>query len=159
MSLIISLLALLATFYQLYLQRVHNEKSLKPLVQINLTDDAGLIYVHIQNNGVGPFLVEKFLFSKNGRVYSNIRDCLKLSPRFYQYIPINESVKKVVPPGTYLEVFSKQFDGKVTDSEIDDVRHQLAVLKLKVEGRDIYNNRIVVERDFCWFERHKVGNS
>ena len=38
LTLAISILALLATFYQLYLQRVHNEKSLKPLGQLDLYD-------------------------------------------------------------------------------------------------------------------------
>lgn len=36
LSLIISLLALLATFYQAHLQRVHNQKSVQPLAEINL---------------------------------------------------------------------------------------------------------------------------
>ena len=151
---IISVLALLATFYQLHLQRVHNEKSLKPLVQIDLTDEAGLLYVHIQNNGVGPFIVEKLTFLKDGEVYADIKDCLTLSSRLYQYVPISPAVKKVILPGNYLEIFSKQFDENAALVEIEVVRRELAVLRLKVEGRDIYNNRIVVERELSWFVRH-----
>lgn len=149
-----SLLALVATFYQLYLQRVHNEKSLTPLVQINLTDNAGLINVHVQNNGVGPFIVEKLTFVKDGKTYDNIQQCLSLSPRAYQHISVNESVKKVLLPGAFLEVFSKQFDLNATKDEIEDVRKELAALTLKVEGRDIYKNGSTTERKLTWFVRH-----
>lgn len=62
-TVIISLLALLATFYQLHLQRVHNEKSLKPLAQIDLVDRDKLS-VHIPNNGVGPMIVETIFYLK-----------------------------------------------------------------------------------------------
>lgn len=155
MALIISLLALLATFYQLYLQRVHNEKSLKPLAQIDLMDRDKLLYVHIQNNGVGPLVVEKLAFVKDDKRYHNIEHCLSLSPRSYQHILITESVKKVVLAGGYIEVFSKQFSEEDTHEKMDDVRQQLASLKLKVEGRDIYSNKVTVERDLIWFIRYE----
>lgn len=153
MSDVISILGLLAIIYQLYLQRVHNEKSLKPLVQIDLTDSAGLLYVHVQNNGVGPFIAERLIFFKDGQVFSTIKDCLTLSHEVYQYVPVNEPVTRVIPPGTYLEVFSKQF-AKPAALETDDVRRQFAALRLKVEGRDIYNNKVSAERDLSWFIRH-----
>ena len=154
MATVISLLALLATFYQLYLQRVHNEKSLKPLVQIDLMDRGKLLYVRIQNNGVGPLIVEKLTFLKNGKSYSNLEDCLELSPRSYQHLSIIESVKKVLVAGSYLEVFSKQFEESSTDEELDSTRRQLAALTLRMDGLDIYNNKVTVERDLRWFMRH-----
>lgn len=156
-GIILPLLALIGTFYQLYLQRVHNEKSLRPLVQIDLTDHERLLYVHVQNNGVGPYIVERLVFFKDDKTYFNIEDCLDLSPRTYQHISVTETVKKVVPPGMFLQVFSHRFDEKCSDQEINDVRQQLAVLKLKVEGRDIYNNRITAKRELSWFMRHGVS--
>ena len=155
MAITISLLALLATFYQLYLQRVHNEKSLKPLVQIDLLDRDRLLYVHIQNNGVGPLIVEKLTFVKDDKHYDKIEQCLSLSPRSYQHITVSDSVQKVVLAGAYLEVFAKQFSEDMQD-QMDDVRQQLASLKIKVESRDIYNNKMTVERDLLWFIRHNI---
>ena len=157
MAIILSLLALLATFYQLHLQRVHNEKSLKPLVQIDLLDRDKLVYVHVQNNGVGPLIIERLTFFKNDQSYSRIEDCLKLHPKSYQYIPITDSSQKVILPGAYLEVFSTRFAAQNTQEEIDDVRQQLSVLRLKVEGRDIYNNQIIAKRKLSWFIRHQVS--
>jgi hypothetical protein len=139
------------------LQRVHNEKSLKPLIQIDWADRHNLIYVHVQNNGVGPFIIEKLTFTIDGKCYSNIEDCLELDPRSYQHISINGSITKVILPGNYFEVFSMQRRENDSDREIDNVRQQLSVLSLKVEGRDIYNNKIVTERDLTCFMRHGVA--
>jgi hypothetical protein len=155
MALALSILALLATFYQAYLQRIHNEKSVKPLIQINLTDSNGLIFVHIQNNGLGPVIVQKLVFIKDEQLYNDIKDCLALNPNSYQHVSINKSVTKVVPPGTYLEVFSKQFDTTNALAEMDKIRRELATIKLKVEGKDIYDNKVIVERELSWFVRHE----
>ncbi|HVW96132.1 MAG TPA: hypothetical protein VHA56_09210 [Mucilaginibacter sp.] len=154
LSLFLSLLALLATYYQAHLQRVHNGKSVKPLIQITLTDDKGLIFIHIQNNGLGPAIVERLTFIKNGQVYHDIKDSLTLNPSHYQHIVVNEAVNKVILPGTYLEVFSKQFDVATENVELDTIRNELATIKLTVEGRDIYDKKIETERDLIWFLRH-----
>jgi hypothetical protein len=154
MALALSILALLATFYQLYLQRIRNEKSVKPLLQINLTDHNGLIYVHVQNNGLGPVIIERLIFLKDGLPHNDIKNCLEFDSKQYQHVTINESVKKVIPHGTYMEVFSKQFESNFTKDEIDNIRRQLAALQLEVEGRDIYDHKISAKRDLSWFVRH-----
>jgi hypothetical protein len=157
MALVLSILALLATFYQAYIQRSHNEKSVKPLVQINLTDYNGLLYVHIQNNGLGPFIVERLVFTKGDEVYRDITECLSLDPRKYQHVPISAAVTKVVPQGTYLEVFSKQFGIEDDGMELNNTRCELSALQLKVEGKDIYDNKINIERELKWFaKRHNI---
>lgn len=56
-----------------------------------------------------------------------------------------------------LEAFSKQFDKNSQGSEIIAVRQQLGAIKLKAEGRDVYNNKIAIERDLSWFIRHTVS--
>ncbi|MGB3586559.1 MAG: hypothetical protein WBA23_08475 [Tunicatimonas sp.] len=154
MVLAISLLALLATFYELHLQRRHNEKSLKPIAQITLTDRGKLLSVHIENNGVGPLIVEKLTFTKDSKHYTNIENCLDLNPRSYQHIPVTEFVKQIILPGSYDAVFSMEFGEGNTDKEMAKVREQLAVLRLKVDGRDIYDNKVAVERELRWFIRH-----
>ncbi len=155
MAITISLLALLATFYELHLQRIHNRKSLRPLAQIDVFDREKLMYVYVQNNGVGPLIIDRLTFIKDGKRYDDIKDCLELDPKSYMHMQIKESVKKVVTPGSFLEVFSTRFEDHEGEKEMDAIRGQLAVLRLKVEGRDIYDSKIVVERDLHWFERHK----
>ncbi|MCF0075737.1 hypothetical protein LZD49_35025 [Dyadobacter sp. CY261] len=95
MATLLSLLALFATFYQLYLQRTHNEKSLKPLPQIVLGDHGQDIFVHIRNNGVGPLIVESLTFTRNGKAYSGIEECLDLPPRSYMHVRVTSTAKKL----------------------------------------------------------------
>ncbi len=147
-------MALLVTIYELHLQRRHNEKSLQPIAQIAITDRGKLLSIHIENNGVGPLIVEKLIFTKDGKHYTNIEDCLDLNPRSYQHISVSDSSKKVILPGSYEEVFSMKFEEGNIDKEMDNVRELLAALNLKIDGRDIYNNKVTVDRDLRWFIRH-----
>ncbi|CCH56549.1 hypothetical protein BN8_05904 [Fibrisoma limi BUZ 3] len=154
MAIIISILALLATFYQLYLQRTHNEKSLKPLGQIDLPDYNKQLAVHIRNNGLGPLIIDRLLFIKDGQPYTAIDDCLDLDPKSYMRVAITNAVKRVVLPNAHLVVFETRFDEHEGESEINHARRQLALITLKVEGRDIYDNKITLERDLQWFSRY-----
>lgn len=154
LSLAISCLALLATFYQAHLQRVHNQKSVKPLPQIDLLDREGLLFVHVQNNGVGPLIVDKMTFTKDGKSYYRIQDCLDIDPTKYYHVDVTDTNKKVVIPGGFLQVFSETLDPKENQEIIALFQKQLAMLHLKVEGHDIYNNRIIIEKKLDWFARH-----
>lgn len=148
------MLALLATFYQLYLQRVHNEKSVRPLGQIDLIDINRRLAVHVVNNGMGPMIVDRLTFFREGNSYSNIEECLKLDFHSYQRIPVNETLQKVVPPGNYLEVFVTEFDQNEPEGQPDNARKQLSPITVRVVCRDIYDNRFTFERNLEWFSRH-----
>ncbi|WP_077920527.1 hypothetical protein [Spirosoma sp. 209] len=154
MAILISVLALLATFYQLHLQRVHNEKSLKPLGQIELPDHNKQLAVHIRNNGLGPLLIDRLTFVQHGQSYTAIDDCLALEPRSYMRVTIDDTVKRVILPHAYLVVFETRFDEHEREADINCVRKQLASITLTVEGRDMYDNHIVLTRNFNWFSRY-----
>lgn len=155
MAIIISLLALLATFYQLYLQRLHNEKSLKPLGQIDVGDRKKHIYVHIQNNGLGPLIIDSVIFTKDGIKYKTISECLTLDPKSYWHVSLSSTDKKVILPNTHLVVFNKNTENN-SPEEIEDIKKQLTPITLKVSCRDIYNNTFSFERNLEWFSRHIV---
>ena len=152
-SIIISLLALLATFYQLRLQRIHNEKSVKPLVQIDLPDRKNQIAVHIRNNGLGPLIIDRLTFIKNDNTYTSIADCLDLDPKSYMHVSVNDAVKRVVLPNSHLVVFEKNLENH-TEEEIRRIREELTPITLQMDGRDIYDNTITFKRNFEWFSRY-----
>lgn len=154
MTVVISWLAWLALLYQVYLQRTHNEKSLKPLGQIDLEDRQGHIYVRVTNNGLGPMIVDQLIFQKAGKTYTIIEDCLELDSRSYTRVSVNESVRKVILPNGHLVIFETRLERSEEDAH--RVRHQLSPIGLKVAFRDIYDNRAVIERDFGWFSRHAI---
>ena len=155
MSISISMVALLATFYQLYLQRAHNEKSLKPLGQIVLTDHNQIISVCLHNRGLGPLIIEKLAFIKNSTVHFSIEECLDIDLRSYMHIAKDDMIERVLLPNSSLVVFEKNFRN-LTGEEMDQTRKQLDSISLKAEGRDIYDNKIIFERDFKWFSRYSL---
>jgi hypothetical protein len=153
LAIIISVLALLATFYQLYLQRIHNEKSLKPLGQVDLGDQKKRLYIHIQNNGLGPMLIDTLTFINQGHHYFAISDCLSLDPKSYWHILLSNTAKKIILPNAYLVVFEKNIESHSLE-EIESIRKQLSSITLKVDYRDIYENRFTLKRSLEWFSRH-----
>ncbi|MBD2704675.1 hypothetical protein IC229_28825 [Spirosoma sp. BT702] len=153
-AVVISWLALLATLYQLYLQRIHNEKSLKPLGQIDVEDRQGHFYVYVTNKGMGPMLIDQLLFVKDGKTYTTIDPCLNLVRQSYTAISVNETVQKVILPNGHLVIFETRLEKKEEDRQ--RVRQQLSAIRLKVAFRDIYNNKLTIERDLHWFLRYDL---
>lgn len=155
MAIAISLLALLATFYELYLQRIHNEKSLRPLPQIVLGDQSSEISVRLNNHGLGPMIVEAISFMKEEQRYATITDCIDFEPRSYMHTAIYDNREKIVLPGQSLDIFATEFSGPKDQALLDEVRKQLSRLALEVRGRDIYDKKFALGRDFSWFSRHQ----
>jgi hypothetical protein len=154
---VISLCALCATIFELYLNRRHNAKSLKPIPQIVLGDIQRQLFVHLQNNGVGPLVVEGLSFVKSGAEYPGIQECLTSDPKSYNHdTEISRETPKVILPGAYLEVFGMIFDDHEGDVELSRVRAELAGLRMKVIAKDIYDKKLTVARNFQWFARHSL---
>lgn len=154
MEWLFSLLALLATLFGFYLQRRESEKSQKPIPQIVFGDTERQIFVRVYNNGVGPLITDQLAFIKDGNSYTDIEECLDLDPKSYMHTQITGAAKKVIIPGSYLEVFSTRFEEHEGESDMDQVKRQLSQLTLKADCRDIYHNKITIERDLKWFSRH-----
>lgn len=153
MAIAISVLALIATFYQLYLQRTHNEKSLRPLGQIKFVDQKTQLAVQIENCGLGPMIIESLSFSKEGKASSKIDEYLDLDSRSFFSASIDSKIKKVLTPSGQMDVFAKDVTS-LTPEEIDLVRGKLSIIDVKLVYRDIYNNQFTAERSLQWFSRH-----
>lgn len=139
---------MLATCFQLYLQRVHNQKSVKPLAQIAFTDQNNLLAVRLHNNGLEPLIVSGFALHKNSVSHSSTDDCLALDPKTYWHVAVNDAVQRVILPNSYLTVFEKNLE-KHTDEKKNDVRKQLTPLTLQVHYCDIYDREFTIERGFA----------
>ncbi|WP_240699464.1 hypothetical protein [Spirosoma sordidisoli] len=153
----ISWLAWFALLYQVYLQRTHNEKSVKPLGQIDLEDRQGYIYVRVTNNGLGPMIIDQLFFVKEGKTYTAIEDCLDLYPRSYTRISVNKSVRKVILPNSHLIIFETRLEKSGEDAH--RVRQQLSSIGLQVAFRDIYDNKSTIKRELQWFSRYSLANA
>ena len=101
-------------------------------------------------------LIDRITFFKDGKSYVNIQDCLNLPSRSYKRIPVSELIKKVILPNAALDVFSTEFEAHEGETEIENARKQLSPITLKVDYRDIYHNKFVLERSLEWFSRHMI---
>lgn len=104
-------------------------------------------------------IIDRITFFKERKSYTNIEDHLSLHARSYRRIPISESVKKVVLPGAPFEVFATEFEDHEGEAEIINARKQLSAITLKVDYRDIYENKFTLERSLEWFSRHITEES
>ncbi len=157
LSLAMSFLALVATFYQAHLQRIHNQKSVQPLAQINLRDRDGEMFIRVGNNGVGPLIVDRVTFTKDGQQYERIQDCLGIDPKSYFHIRVGDANKKTIVAGGFLELFSKTLDPLENGEKVALFQRELSCLHVKVQGHDIYDNSVSVEKNLEWFVRHHSG--
>ncbi len=103
-------------------------------------------------------IIDRLTFTKEGKQYTAIEDCLDLDPRSYMRILINDSVKKIILPNSYLVVFEKNFENHL-EEDMEDVRKQLTPITFKVDCRDIYGNKFSFERNFEWFSRYVLKNT
>jgi hypothetical protein len=154
LTLVISILALVATFYQLYLQRAHNEKSLKPLGMIEFLDRENHISIYLRNNGVGPLILDRLSFAIGKNQFSNIDQGITIDPKSYMRYTMEEGMHKVIPPEGFLELFESTFEFEDGQVQMDFVRQELSGLSIKAFCRDVYDNKILLERNCRWFARN-----
>lgn len=156
MAIIVSILALIATFFQAYLQRVHNQKSVKPLGQIDFRDLNGHLFVAVTNNGVGPLIIEQAEYLKADKSHTKLNDLLHIDIKMYDNVVVANGVVKVVYPGTQLRLFEITFEQLGSEVTIDQTRADLSLLTLKISAKDIYDNKIELARSLEWFNRHST---
>lgn len=103
---------------------------------------------------MGPMIINRLSFFKEGNSYTNIEDFLTLDPRSYQRIPVNEMLQKVILPNTSLDVFAAELAPFEEEFQLENVRKELAPVTLRVHYRDIYDNQFTLERNLEWFSRY-----
>ncbi|MEZ0611375.1 hypothetical protein ACAW74_22885 [Fibrella sp. WM1] len=135
---------------------MHNEKSLKPLGQIYLIDSTRYVSVQLLNNGLGPLIIDRLAFKVGNTIYSSIRDCLTFDPKSYMHGSSEDVVQKVILPNAALTVFEATLKAGESENNLDQIRKQLALITVIAHCRDIYDNKIILERSSRWFVRHML---
>jgi len=107
---------------------------------------------------LGPLIIDRIIFCKSDNIYSSIVDCVDLPARSFMHDSSDDPVERVILPNSYLTVFETKFDDYEGEAELNHVRKQLRPITLKVEGRDIYDKKIILERNFQWFARYILAS-
>ena len=68
-------------------------------------------------------------------------------------------MKRVILPNGNLTVFEATQENYEDEPAMNRVRIALSPITLKVDYRDIYDNKFTVEREFNWFARHMLDTS
>ena len=124
--------------------------------QIYFWDREKTIAIRILNNGLGPLIIDRIMFCKRDNIYSSIVDCVDLPAKSFMHDSSDDPVKRVILPNSYLTVFEAALAEGENEANLDRVRNQLKPITLKVETRDIYDNKVNLERSFQWFARHSL---
>ena len=65
LALIIALVSAIITYLTFHIQRKHNRKSLRPIINVNPFDYSNCIKIELKNEGVGPAIIKKIVVEKN----------------------------------------------------------------------------------------------
>lgn len=161
-ALFVSLLSIVLTSLNLWMQRTHNRKTVLPIGHITVGDYEDDIFVRLRNDGVGPLIVEKvivFQINKENDPKTAIIDFMPELPGGYAWATFVRDIsgRALSPDGqiTLLELM-----GKPTYEDFDAarviVRRELSKLCVQIYCRNIYNDRMpIVRRTLDWFARSK----
>jgi hypothetical protein len=152
-ALLVSFIALIFTIFQFYIQRKHNQNSVRPIGQIVCGDKQETVFVHLANLGLGPMTVTKLSFKTNNGTVHNIEHCLTLNPRSYFHVTISEDNPQTILPNGHLKLFEQVFN-HFGDPNKQQSRSLLCEMEIQAEYYDIYNSMYTVKRKLNWFGRY-----
>jgi hypothetical protein len=159
-ALFVSLISIVLAVCSMKMQRTHNRKSVLPIGHISVGDYENLIFVRLENKGVGPLLIKKLSVAKQGDDRQQSGALIDFMPDLPDGICWSTFVVNlpghVISPGK--EISLVLLEGDPDDAKFNDARrltrNALSVLNIKLEYVDVYEKKMpVVARDLSWFAR------
>ncbi|MCP3907446.1 MAG: hypothetical protein GY712_05450 [Oceanicoccus sp.] len=142
-ALFVSVISIVIGALALRNQKIHNQKSVRPICSITYKNYLSEIVITVSNDGVGPMLVDALELIKNGKVYRRLKDLI--SPSFpsggeYTYKWVNFIQQRTIPVGGHIEIFCFHKTEGQTDFESvrDKVRKALTEVTISIKYSDIY---------------------
>lgn len=148
-ALLTSIISTWIAYHTFKLQRIHNTKSVKPIIHIGQWDYENKLYVTLKNVGNGLALVNNLKVS-NGNKKS--KDCIydwlpKQLPGSMNYSQYWTPTKFVVQSNEEIRLIEIPIDlSKPKQVEIrEKIRKKLGQLTVEVDYKDIYDNQMDTE--------------
>lgn len=145
----LSIWAIFFTKRSLVMQRIHNEKSMKPLSTFSFLKHPSEIKIVLKNSGVGPLILWDFKVHANSTVYDNYYDVLKAYIQFNVKSKIEFFTVKtfIMSPNDSVVLLHIQ-KRKGSDQEFDYYYHRLNETKARIQYNDVYENNFIDDFDF-----------
>ena len=147
LALIVSTMSTIVIYKTFKLQRTHNIKMIKPIIQVSQWDYENNLLIDLRNNGLGPAHVDKVTVFKNELeektcVYHWLPQKLPGTMNYKEYWTGYE--KFIVPTNTIFKLIEIPVDTEVKKQVKcrEEIRSILRQLKIKIEYSDLYGNRM-----------------
>ncbi len=160
-SLLIAVISLFIALKTLLIQKRHNIKSIRPIIDILVGDYEDDIYVKLRNNGMGPAVIDELLCEYSGSMpmlkmkTTSLIEILKnpgtSSSTVEVFTTFVEDVKgRTLPPNGEI-VLVQLKNGNLSDNVA--LRLVLKDVDIQVKYRDIYDQTFQGERKLSFFGR------
>ncbi|WP_321448408.1 hypothetical protein [uncultured Cohaesibacter sp.] len=160
LSAIAALASLLLVVLTSRYQMLHNRLSVRPIAQISFGDYENELSVAISNMGMGPLIIDKVVFDKEGEGSFVDQPLVSLMPDLPAGLTWRDF--STVSAGTVISAQSEKFlvvldlDDKDNDhvEAADQVRRELGKITISCHYSDLYKRRQpVTNRKLDWFVR------
>lgn len=151
-------IALVFAAISLRVQQKHSRLSVKPIAIISVADYQDRISVYLQNQGTGPLIIKKLLFTDEGnRTRSSLIEFFgaEFSNVVWRTFAGNITGWAILPGEhkTLIELVGDPLDDSFAANR-NRVRKVLAPLKVEVHYQDIYEKDMPTKtRTLDWFAR------
>ena len=157
-ALFVSFVSIVLTVLTLWMQRVHNFKSVTPIAHSTVSDYEDKVSVGLKNNGIGPMIIEQFTVSDGQKEKDDIISWMPDLPIDIFWDTYRGSSDGLPIPSNEETVMIRLVaDPKDNRFSVfrDQVRRVLSRLTVRVKYKDIYGRRMPLEeRSLTWFGRH-----
>ena len=159
-ALFVSLLSIILTSLNLWMQRTHNRKAVLPIGHITVGDYENDIFVRLRNDGVGPLLIESatiFRVEKEQESKSAIIDFMPDLPGDYAWSTFVRDINgRAISSGDQITLISLKGQPGLEDFDASKeiVRRELSKLNVRISYKNIYDEKMPVAfRKLDWFGR------
>jgi hypothetical protein len=164
-SAVLALFALLVSIFSVYvslralrIQRRHNILSVSPLPEITVADYENSLRLKIRNNGTGPLIIQKVLFSKNDIFKNNIMEWMPRLPEERPWTTFSHSLvdRTIQSNGELIILELTKYENETEYATCRDLtRAALTHLVANVHYTDIYHSQFnVYTKKLDWFGRN-----
>jgi hypothetical protein len=162
-ALFVSFLSIILTSLSLWMQRIHNRKTVLPIGHITVGDYENDIFVRLCNDGVGPIIIEDVVAfresDKSDKTISKnaIIDFMPDLPGDHAWTTFVRDIKgRALSPQQHITLI--ELEGVPSHEDFESakriVRRKLSTLRVVVTYRNIYNERMpLIVRRLDWFGR------
>lgn len=151
-SIFIAVLSLRFTRKSQEKQEKHNKLSVKPIPHVEPYNFVDYIAVEIQNNGIGPLIIQKIVFTKGKESHSSLIDFFNSENIVWSTYSNNLNSRSILPGSSVMVLEIKGDDNNVQFEHYKHkIRSTLKDMTIRIAYENIYGDRNEFDDDSLVF--------